>query len=269
MDKLGNNTKTAKAPKGWENYIFHLSPVKKAYKVFRAHSHEVKKLVEKRIGRPTSYIEIDEFISKLNTCPFAGACAAYCLDTSGRGKFSNVQIARSAKTIHKAMDSDVFDLELVGEIQRKAAKAQREGKHIAIRLNGTSDLDFTKMVIQHFEKSYHLKNGDLVPGVMLYDYTKNRVRMQSYLDGLLPSNYYLTYSYDRKNDRKTDFVLNVLHNGGKVAIMQGDYNNLILKQDSLSSFDTIDGDAHDLRFMDGKIKRGAFVILQEKGDAKK
>jgi hypothetical protein len=33
--------------------------------------------------------------------------------------------------------------------------------------------------------------------------------------------------------------------------------------------DTIDGDSHDLRFLDGKHSRGKIVVLKAKGDAKK
>lgn len=249
MNKLGNNTKTAKADKlGWENRILHLSPVKKAFKVFMSHKEEVGKLGEKRLGKELSNLEIEQALRSFNTCRFAGACAQYCLDSSGRGKFSNVQQARSAKTLHKAMDSESFDSELIHEIKREAKKHG----NLAIRLNGTSDLDWLNVI-------------KACPSVQFYDYTKSRLRIEQFIRGELPSNYYLTYSYDRARDKRVGGLTPFLRKGVKIAIMQGDYNNL---PESLKGWPVIDGDDHDLRFLDKKIKGGAFVILQEKGEAK-
>jgi len=253
MNKLTQNTKSAKAPKDWENYIMHLSPMNKAFKIYKIHRDEVESLVIKRMGRG-AIIDVAK-IKAFNSCPWAGACGKYCLDTSGRGRFSNVQIARSAKTIHKILDSDGFDLELISEIERKAIKAHKEGKKIAIRLNGTSDLDWVDMVIGHAR-----------PDTIFYDYTKSRARMNKFLKGGFSTNYYLTYSYDRKNDTIADLVP-ILKKGGKIAIMAGDHADLM--PSFRDSFPTIDGDKHDLRFLDSKVKCGAFVILKEKGEAKK
>lgn len=277
MDKLGNNTKTAKAPEGWQNLIMHLSPINKAFKVLKSHREEVLRLLEKRMGRQVTQADLDS-IQRFNSCPWAGACAKYCLDTSGRGKFSNVQIARAAKTLHKALDSDLFDLELVTEIQREAIKAHKKGQKLAVRLNGTSDLDFTKMVIQHFEEPFTTHDGVHVPQVTFYDYTKSRARIDSFIKGELPDNYYLTYSYDRKNDKDPWMLETCKANGVKVAIMERDLDSRAdeframglhdYDSGNIFSFPTIDGDAHDLRFLDAHHKGFHFVVLKEKGDAK-
>ena len=101
--------------------------------------------------------------------------------------------------------------------------------------------------------------------------------MRLFLCGDLPKNYHLTYSYDRGFqgvgfDKYHGMIFTMLENGGKIAIMQGDFDKLSDSK-SLSNFistiPTIDGDEHDLRFFDSKVKSGAFVILQEKGEAKK
>lgn len=259
MDKLGNNTKTAKAPKGWENRILHLSPMNKAFKIWKAHKKEVEHLALKRLGRDYLTPEDIDRIKAFNSCPWAGFCGKICLDTAGRGKFSTVQIARAAKTIHKILDSDLFDLELVKEIEREEKKAKKQGKKLAIRLNGTSDLDWVGMVIQHF------------PNIQFYDYTKSQQKILDMISGREhPKNYYLTYSYDRNNDKDPRFMLVALSHGIKVAIMKKDLENLERTiPDDIYNFPTIDGDSHDLRFIDKKVKGGAFVVLKEKGDAKK
>lgn len=250
MNKLGNSTKTAKAPKGWTNLILHLSPMNKAFKIFKRHQDEVLSLAEKRLGHEISIFDIEK-IKAFNSCPWAGFCGKICLDTAGRGKFSNVQIARAAKTIHYVVNKSTFILELKKEIERELKKASKKGDKLAVRLNGTSDLDWIEVITDF-------------PEINFYDYVKSKERFTQFLNGELPTNYHLTYSYDRKNDRDPSFVLNALHSGGKIAIMKKDHENL-----GLTQWHQIDGDSHDLRFFDAKIKRGAFVILQEKGDAKK
>jgi len=253
MNKLTENTKTSKADKfGYKNLILHLSPMKKAMQGWD--NPEFKRLAEKRIGRKLTVVD-KAVMRGLTACQWAGACAKFCLDTAGRGKFSNVQLARMAKTAHNFIDGWGFQNELIREIKGIRAK------NLAIRLNGTSDLDFMEVY-------------KLCSDIQFYDYTKGRARFKAFMAGELPKNYYLTYSYDRKNDYDTSFLFGVVSNGGKVAIMKGDYEKLIVNEKNderflaFTSAPLIDGDEHDLRFFDKKVKQGGFVVLNEKGDAK-
>ena len=255
MKKLGNNSKTARAEKfNYENLIMHLSPLKKAGMILKAHNLEALSLLQKRLGGKIDSNLLNKAV-KINVCPYAGACAKYCLDTSGRGKFSNVQIARTAKTLHYLMHSDQFLNELKREVNNAIKRTKKKGLKLAVRLNGTSDLDFTDFI------------GSL-PEVQSYDYTKDYLRFNRFMSGNLPKNYYLTFSYDRLNHKKTEnyesMLLTYLERGAKIAIIENDLKALIAKNPTFGNYAIIDGDDHDLRFMDDNIKGGAMVSLKLK-----
>ena len=80
----------------------------------------------------------------INLCPKASAgCAAACLFSAGRGKFSNVKQSRINKANLYVNDKETF-LNLLGyEIQKEIYKAIKGNYKIAFRLNGTSDLDLS------------------------------------------------------------------------------------------------------------------------------
>jgi len=87
----------------------------------------------------------------------------------------------------------------------------------------------------------------------LYDYTKHFKRMIKYLKGSMPSNYHLTFSRNEANDFQTTQVLKA---GGNVAV--------VFRKElpaTYKGFKVIDGDLHDLRFLDDK---NVVVGLKEK-----
>jgi len=262
MNKLGNNTKTAKAEKfNYENLIMHFSPLKKARTILKAHNVEVLKLLQKRIGGTIDSNLLNEGL-KINVCKFAGACAKYCLDTSGHGKFSNVQIARTAKTLHYLMHKPEFLNELEKEVKNAIKRTKKKGLKLAVRLNGTSDLDFTSFISREA-----VENKDFSE-VQFYDYTKDFKRFNRFLSGNLPKNYYLTFSYDRLNHKKVysyeAMLLTYLERGAKIAIIEDDLKALIAKNPTFGNYAVIDGDDHDLRFLDKNVKGGAMVSLKLK-----
>lgn len=94
---------------------------------------------------------------------------------------------------------------LAADIEELVRKAKKAGLTPAIRLNGTSD--------------YPVHNWGLMerfPGVQFYDYTKDAVRMEHYLDGKLPKNYHLTFSRSELNH---DTALKFLERGALVAMV--------------------------------------------------
>jgi hypothetical protein len=104
LSKGTSNTKIAK--NSIESYIMHLSPHK-----------------QNSFGK--------------NVCGHASlGCATACLNTAGRGAFSNVQNARVKKTDLFLSDSKLFLSMLYADLQRA------NKRNVAMRLNGTSDLDF-------------------------------------------------------------------------------------------------------------------------------
>lgn len=191
-------------------------------------------------------------LSGKNVCPFASKdCSADCLNTAGRGAFSNVQQARLAKTKAFWADTQAFCNHIEKNIHSLITKAQKAGFKPCVRLNGTSDIAWEKYgIIQKF------------PKLQMYDYTKNPNRMMEYLEGKMPKNYHLTFSLSENN---LHHAMNVLSMGGNVAMVFNTKKGKALPK-TYYGYKVIDGDESDLRFLD---KRGVIVGLRAKGKARK
>jgi hypothetical protein len=188
-------------------------------------------------------------LSGFEVCPKRSeGCTASCLYSAGMGAFSNVQKARIQKTLFYFGDRPKF-LELIKEDIKKLQKqAKKDGQKLAIRLNGTSDLNW----MQHDIFSSF-------PEVQFYDYTKvfNRLTKE------IPSNYHLTFSKSENNDSE---CIQALKLGFNVAVVFDTKKGEALPT-SWNGFPVYDGDDTDTRFLDPK---GGFVIgLRAKGQAKK
>jgi hypothetical protein len=183
-------------------------------------------------------------LSGANVCPMAeqAGCVDGCLNSAGMGKFSNVQKARIAKTAWFNLDPKGFLDALKQDIDRFASWAIRKGLTPTIRLNGTSDIRFERYgVPQAF------------PELQFYDYTKLHNRKG------LPENYSLTWSYSQASKAYSDRLGDVIKSGMNAAVV---FRNGIPA--SFKSVPTIDGDKHDLRFLD---PLGVIVGLKAKGKA--
>ena len=188
-------------------------------------------------------------ISGYEVCPRRSAgCTDACLYTAGMGAFSNVQQARIAKTKMFFEDRDTFMDQLRKDIKALVKKAEKLNMIPAIRLNGTSDIEWTRFTLM-----------DEFPNVQFYDYTKvvNRLRND------LPKNYHLTFSQNEANGFE---VVTALNSGFNAAVV---FN--VKKGEEMikvwNGFPVADGDDTDLRFLDPK---GGYVIgLRAKGKAKK
>ena len=174
-------------------------------------------------------------------------CTACCLNTAGRGKFSNVQQARIRKTQLFFDSFATFKAQLVADIATFQAYCAKQGAKCCVRLNGTSDIAWERLGV--FE---------LFPSVSFYDYTKSPIRALQFAKGALPSNYHLTFSRSETNETQT---LDVLRNGGSVAVVFAS-----VLPSHWNGFEVVNGDESDLRFLD---KRGVVVGLKAKGEAKK
>jgi hypothetical protein len=188
-------------------------------------------------------------LSGFEVCPKRSeGCTASCLYSAGMGAFSNVQKARIQKTLFYFGDRPKF-LELIKEDIKKLQKqAKKDGQKLAIRLNGTSDLNW----MQHDVFSSF-------PDVQFYDYTKvfNRLTKE------IPSNYHLTFSKSENNDSE---CIQALELGFNVAVVFDTKKGDALPA-SWNGFPVYDGDDTDTRFLDPK---GGYVIgLRAKGQAKK
>jgi hypothetical protein len=175
-------------------------------------------------------------------------CTAGCLYTAGMGAFSNVQLARINKTKAFFENRDTFLSQLRADIKALVKKAKKLNMTPAIRLNGTSDLEWTRFgIMSEF------------PEVQFYDYTKVLNRLSKDI----PTNYHLTFSQSESNAFEVVTALNSGYNAAVVfSVKKGEE---MIKE--WNGFPVHDGDDTDLRFMDPK---GGYVIgLRAKGKAKK
>jgi hypothetical protein len=189
----------------------------------------------------------------INTCLWASkGCELSCLNTSGHGAFSTVQESRIRKTHFFWFAKYQFLKQLISEIEAAKRKSARKGLTLAVRLNLTSDVmwesiedEFGKTIFDHF------------PGVIFYDYTKGRVRMENFLAGKFPRNYSLTFSRSESNERDVE---KISLKGGNVAVVFRGKLPEIYKGKKV-----ISGDESDARFTDPS---GVVVGLVQKGKAK-
>ena len=190
-------------------------------------------------------------LSGYNTCPMASAgCASACLNTAGRGRFTTIQEARIRKTRWFFEDRKTFMAQLVKDIEAARRKAIRENMVPVFRLNGTSDIRWETVPVEHDGIKY--KNiMELFSSQQFYDYTKLTNRKN------IPSNYHLTFSRSEMNEMD---ALRMLTNGMNVAVV---FDTLPKKWAGVK---VIDGTETDLRFLDEKC---VIVGLVAKGKAKK
>lgn len=225
------NPKTSKGEaRGWLTAVLHLSP-------------------ENTAGLGT-------------VCPYATpGCCAMCLNTAGRGGIfakgattNVIQEARKRRTALYKLDRTTFDVRLADDIARAQRKAERMGVRLAVRVNGTSD-----------QRGLALTMAGLFPNVQFYDYTKLPVK-----NWRMPlPNYHLTFS---RSERNAADVTDALESGMNVAVVFSTKRGRPLPHFAYAGgrrYVVIDGDEHDLRFLDPHGTRGVVVGLRAKGRARK
>lgn len=176
-------------------------------------------------------------------------CTSACLNTSGHGRYQPVQSARIARTKLFFEDRETFIRMLVTEIEKGLRKADKEGKQMTLRLNGTSDIMWERLRL--FSKRTVF---EMFPDVIFYDYTKIPIR-----DPKPFKNYSLTFSMADGNELDTYAAI---ERGMNVAVV---FRGTVLPDQFLSR-PVIDGDVDDLRFLDPE---GVVIGLLAKGLAKK
>lgn len=198
------------------------------------------------------YMAPADQVEGFNLCPFASAgCKKSCLYSAGRGKFSNVQESRINKSKFWGYNREAFYIQLANELLKIHDKAIKQDKQIAIRLNGTSDIDHLDLLrrysgIDFLETFYE--------NLLFYDYTKNYNHVKKYLG----TTYKITFSRSETNELD---AYRILKDGGNVAIVFADE-----LPETWNGFPVINGDLTDLRYFDPV---NVVVGLKAKGDAKK
>lgn len=196
-------------------------------------------------------------LSGYQVCPMASeACIRLCLHTAGNPAYMAAKNkARIARTKLFFEHREVFLCILWSELMAHVRKAEKIGAIPGCRLNATSDIAW---------ETVRFPNGQTIfeafPMVEFYDYTKIAKRMNKFLNGELPRNYYLTYSATENNEKQCKAVLNA---GGTVAVAVNVKRGRAIPE-SVLGYPTVDADIHDYRPNDPK---GHFAVLRAKGKA--
>jgi len=184
-------------------------------------------------------------------CPYQdiAKCKDACLNTAGLGGvYPSIQKARQKKTDLFLNDRDEFMRVLVKDINTFIRACKRKDKRPAIRLNGTSDIQWEYIEIDGYENIFAM-----FPEVQFYDYTKIPTRKIDHIP-----NYHLTWSYSEANDKYAKMFDKVPNNKAVV------FKNKILPS-MFKGLKVIDGDTHDMRFLD---EPNSVVGLKAKGKAR-
>lgn len=208
-----------------------------------------------------------------NLCSHASpACIALCLGReSGQAAMvskatgtNEVRQSRERKARYFMGERQAYMAEMLLHIARRKREADRKGMALAVRPNGSTDIAYEGLrvvVDTAFAAELSRVSGLSVsagvhtvfsafPSVQFLDYTKNPQRLRR----SLPANYHLTFSRSETNDAD---ALGVLAAGGNVAVVFA--GSLPA---TWNGYRVIDGDAHDLRFLD---PRNVVVGLSPKG----
>jgi hypothetical protein len=198
------------------------------------------------------YMAPADQVKGLNLCPFASdGCKASCLYSAGRGKFSNVQESRMNKSKFWGYNREAFYIQLANELLKIHDKAIKYNKQIAVRLNGTSDIDHLYLLERYSGIDFL---DQFYSSILFYDYTKNVNHISKYRN----TSYKITFSRSETNEAEAKKVLKL---GGNVAVVFSDQ-----LPETWNGYQVINGDETDLRYFD---PINVVVGLKAKGDAKK
>lgn len=210
-----------------------------------------------RYGYMTGVLYLSPYTkSGRNVCALAekAQCHEACLDTAGKGAFSNVQQARLRKTNMFFDDRDQFMHDLVLDILRLERMAQARGLMPVCRLNGTSDIKWENIPVTHAGFTYD-NIFTLFPFLQFYDYTKTPRDVADI------HNYDLTFSYSGVEAFRP-YVAAAKAKGMRIAAV-------FRKRDEIPptflGMECVDGDDSDLRFLE---PQGVVVALYAKGRAR-
>ena len=182
-----------------------------------------------------------------NTCSHhkLGNCAGPCLVHSGHMSLDGAIEARADRLALFLKNPALFFEILKRELVLLGKRARRRRLKVAGRLNGTTDLDWSriqfggKTIFEHF------------PRVRWYDYTKNPKLAENYISAGIS----VTFSWYKRAEVST--VLGLLDRGVNIAIA---YKDKLPEFQAIGDrlVPVINGDLNDLRFEDA---RGCFVGL--------
>lgn len=176
-------------------------------------------------------------------------CRDLCLYYAGRGAFSAVKAARIRRTKEYKADPSGFALKLIEEVDYWKRHAKRKGMKLAVRINGTSDLPKLANAV-HLGSTHNL----------FYDYTKIPFAWD-----VAPG---VHYTFSRSERNEAECIQAIDHGLNVTVVFSTKKGEPLPKRFKLGAswYPVIDGDQHDLRFLD---PQGVVVGLRAKGRARK
>ncbi len=256
MLSVGEDSKTPKGlSSGYITGILYLEPGGSSiYNI-----NEFEQYAKQRDKEKLNRIELwNQFKQEKNpdkevvTCTHASpACLKDCIYHTGNARFDNVHMAREMRTSRlfhpatrdtaiKQIEADIRRLELLCQEIKLFYGVDLQP---VVRLNGTTDINWAKEAADLHQK---------FPHIQFYDYTKVPKYMDMYLSGQNPytgrpfaPNYHVTFS--RSETNRTE-ALRYLEMGGNVAIVFDKTPETLTYHGK--TYRVIDGDRHDLRFLD-------------------
>ena len=159
-----------------------------------------------------------------------------------------VKAAREYRSSLFYDDRQAFGAKLIAETEDNIKRNDKKGLRTAERLNGTTDYAWEHIRFDGLTMPERFQD------VQFYDYTKSVKRARQHANGLMPSNYHLTFS---RSENTLDYtVIELVQSGQNVAVVFDEV------PDTWLGMKVIDGDEHDLRFLD---ESGVIVGLKAKG----
>lgn len=177
-------------------------------------------------------------------------CTKACLNVSGRGRMSSVQIARVNRTQFLFKNREEFKSQITKELVAFIESCGKLDLLPTVRMNGTSDIVWENFWPQLYQR---------FPTIQFYDYTKHRNRCLN--DWTLPDNYHLTFSRSENNEHDCKTVLEDGKSNVAVVFSSKNFPNHWL------NYPTYSAEVDDLRFLDPK--GGHVGCLYAKGEGKK
>lgn len=198
------------------------------------------------------YMSPHTLVSPKTLCPHSTpACREGCLYTAGRGQMKRVVNARERRTRLFLDDRLTFIRDLVSELRYLEGVARAHRMKLAIRLNGTSDVRW------ELERLGKASIFDLMPHATFFDYSRTPIEHRP-----VPENWRLTWSLA---DAPIAEAYAHLVAGQNVAAVVSKAEAKLAPPSFMlggKRVAVIDGDAHDLRFLD---PARSLVLLSPKG----
>ena len=124
-------------------------------------SRDTKTIKGEKYGVLTGILYLTPYnLSGVNLCPFStDGCRKSCLYVSGNSmRFPNVNEGRLAKTKSFLENRDLFLNVLIKDISALRLKALKSGMKPAVRLNGTSDINWQRLKVSEKTLFEHQEN---------------------------------------------------------------------------------------------------------------